>query len=77
MPSPRSAGAISTSAQYMDFGRAIAAVLGLPALIYLFFPPKVRKAEEWVEVADLAKLPPIFAVGSDRSAAIAWTAGRS
>ena len=37
---------------------AIAAALGIPALIYLFFPPKVRKAEEWVEVGDVSKLAP-------------------
>ena len=35
----------------------IAATLSLPALVYLFLPPKVRQAEEWVEVADLTKLP--------------------
>lgn len=34
----------------------IAAALSLPALVYLFLPPKMRIAEEWVEVADLAKL---------------------
>lgn len=37
---------------------AISAALGIPALIYLFFPPKVRKAEEWVEVGDVSKLAP-------------------
>ena len=37
---------------------AISAALGIPALIYLFFPPKVRKAEEWVEVGDASKLAP-------------------
>ncbi len=35
---------------------AIAAALGIPALVYLFFPPKVRKAEAWVEVGDVSKL---------------------
>ena len=35
----------------------ITAVLSLPALVYLFLPPKVRQQEEWVEVADFAKLP--------------------
>jgi len=35
----------------------ITAALSLPALVYLFLPPKVRVAEEWVEVADVAKLP--------------------
>lgn len=37
---------------------AISAALGIPALIYLFFPPKVRKAEEWVEIGDVSKLAP-------------------
>src|ERR1044071_5806703 len=36
---------------------AIASILSLPALIYLFFPPRVKKTEEWVEVTDLSKLP--------------------
>ena len=30
---------------------AVAAALGVPALAYLFFPPKVRKRNEWVEAA--------------------------
>ena len=34
----------------------ISAALGLPALIYLFFPPKARKEEEWVEIGDVTKL---------------------
>jgi menaquinol-cytochrome c reductase iron-sulfur subunit len=34
----------------------IMAALGLPAFIYLFFPPRVRKAEEWVEIGDVTKL---------------------
>ncbi|MDR3702638.1 MAG: ubiquinol-cytochrome c reductase iron-sulfur subunit [Candidatus Sulfopaludibacter sp.] len=37
---------------------AISAALGIPALIYLFFPPKARKAEEWVEIGDVSKLAP-------------------
>ncbi len=37
---------------------SIAAALSLPALVYLFFPPKIRKAEEWVDVGDVAKLAP-------------------
>jgi menaquinol-cytochrome c reductase iron-sulfur subunit len=35
---------------------AISAALGLPALIYLFFPPKARKNNEWVDIGDVAKL---------------------
>lgn len=36
----------------------ISAALGIPALIYLFFPPKARKEEEWVEIGDVTKLAP-------------------
>jgi len=36
---------------------AITAALGLPALIYLFFPPKARKNNEWVDIGDVTKLP--------------------
>lgn len=36
----------------------ISAALGIPALIYLLFPPKVRKAEEWVAVGDIGQLMP-------------------
>ncbi len=36
----------------------IAAALSLPALVYLFFPPKARKTDEWVDVGDVAKLTP-------------------
>jgi len=35
----------------------IGAALGIPAAIYLLFPPKSRKAEEWVEVTDITSLP--------------------
>lgn len=34
----------------------IAAALSLPALVYLLFPPKARKGDEWVEAGDLTKL---------------------
>ena len=36
----------------------ISAALGIPALIYLFFPPKARKEPEWVEIGDVTKLAP-------------------
>jgi menaquinol-cytochrome c reductase iron-sulfur subunit len=36
----------------------ITAALGLPALIYLFLPPKAKREDEWVEAGDVAKLPP-------------------
>ena len=35
---------------------AISAALGLPALIYLLFPPKVKKSEEWIEIGDVGRL---------------------
>lgn len=34
----------------------ISASLGLPALVYLFFPPKARKQDEWVDAGDVSKL---------------------
>src|SRR5208283_2743459 len=34
----------------------IAAALGLPAAIYLLFPPKIRRAEEWIEIGDITRL---------------------
>src|SRR3977135_1900081 len=36
---------------------AIGAALAVPAAIYLFFPPKARKEGDYVEAADLAKIP--------------------
>ena len=34
----------------------IAAALGVPAFVYLFFPPKTPKADPWVEAGDVAGL---------------------
>ena len=34
----------------------ISAALGIPALGYLFVPPKGRKQDSWIEAADLTKL---------------------
>jgi menaquinol-cytochrome c reductase iron-sulfur subunit len=36
----------------------ITAALGLPALVYLFVPPKVRRQSEWVEAGDISQLAP-------------------
>jgi len=36
---------------------AIGAALGIPALIYLFSPPKRQPEVSWTEIADLSKLP--------------------
>jgi len=37
---------------------AIGAALAVPAFVYLFFPPKVKREAEWVDAADLSKIPP-------------------
>jgi menaquinol-cytochrome c reductase iron-sulfur subunit len=37
---------------------AISAALGLPALVYLLLPPKVKKVDEWIEVGDIGRLEP-------------------
>ena len=36
----------------------ISAALGLPALVYLLFPPKAKKADEWIEIGDVGRLTP-------------------
>jgi menaquinol-cytochrome c reductase iron-sulfur subunit len=37
---------------------AIGAALGIPALIYLFLPPRVRHENQWVDVGDVSQLTP-------------------
>jgi menaquinol-cytochrome c reductase iron-sulfur subunit len=37
---------------------AVAAALGIPAFIYLLFPPRLPKENEWVEVGDITRLTP-------------------
>jgi menaquinol-cytochrome c reductase iron-sulfur subunit len=37
---------------------AMAAALSLPAAVYLFFPPKLRKDNEWAEAGDITKMVP-------------------
>lgn len=37
---------------------AISGALSVPALAYLFFPPKARQENEWVEVGDVSRLAP-------------------
>ena len=39
-------------------GAVIAAALGVPAAIYLLFPPKIRQSDQWVEVGDVTTLSP-------------------
>jgi menaquinol-cytochrome c reductase iron-sulfur subunit len=39
-------------------GALISAALGLPALIYLLVPPKLRKQSEWVDAGDITQLAP-------------------
>jgi menaquinol-cytochrome c reductase iron-sulfur subunit len=36
----------------------IAGALGIPALIYLLFPPKARKPNEWVAAGDITRIAP-------------------
>jgi menaquinol-cytochrome c reductase iron-sulfur subunit len=35
----------------------IGLALAVPAAIYLLFPPKLRKSQEWVETSDLSTIP--------------------
>jgi menaquinol-cytochrome c reductase iron-sulfur subunit len=37
-------------------GAVIASALGIPAAIYLLFPPKIRQAEQWTEIGDVSTL---------------------
>lgn len=37
---------------------AIAAMLSIPAAVYLLIPPKLRKTPEWVEAGDVTNLEP-------------------
>jgi menaquinol-cytochrome c reductase iron-sulfur subunit len=37
-------------------GALIGAALGIPAAVYLLFPPKLRVAEQWVEIGDVSSL---------------------
>ena len=36
----------------------ISAALGVPALIYLLFPPKAKKESDWIEVGDITRIAP-------------------
>ena len=36
----------------------ITAAAGVPALIYLFVPPRLRQSQQWTEVGDISRLPP-------------------
>ena len=54
----------ATSRRYFFVGAiyglwtAIGAALGIPALIYLLFPPKAHKTDEWVAAGDLSRIAP-------------------
>jgi len=39
-------------------GALIGAALSIPAALYLFLPPKMRKQQPWVEAGDLSQLSP-------------------
>ena len=47
---------------YLSFiyglGSVMGAALAVPALAYLFLPPKLRKKEEWVEAGSLDQITP-------------------
>jgi menaquinol-cytochrome c reductase iron-sulfur subunit len=36
----------------------ITAALGTPALLYLLFPPKAKKEDEWIDLGDVSRLQP-------------------
>jgi quinol---cytochrome c reductase iron-sulfur subunit, bacillus type len=36
----------------------VAAALGVPAFVYLFFPPKARRESKWFTLGDVSKLSP-------------------
>ncbi len=46
-----------TGAIYAIWG-VISAALAIPAFAYLFFPPKARKRQEWVDAGDASQLVP-------------------
>src|SRR5258707_9154508 len=37
---------------------AMCAALSIPAAVYLFFPPKLRKEQNWAEAGDVTKMTP-------------------
>lgn len=39
-------------------GALIGAALGIPAAIYLLLPPRIRQADEWIDVGDVTSLSP-------------------
>jgi menaquinol-cytochrome c reductase iron-sulfur subunit len=39
-------------------GALMAVALGMPAAIYLLFPPKIRQAGQWAEIGDIGSLAP-------------------
>ncbi len=38
------------------FSAVMAGMLSVPAFMYLFFPPRVKKKQQWVDAADLAQI---------------------
>jgi menaquinol-cytochrome c reductase iron-sulfur subunit len=46
---------VLTGAIYAMWG-AVAAALGVPAIVYLFFPPKTHQEDPWVEAGDVSTL---------------------
>jgi len=39
-------------------GGLIAAALGVPAAVYLLLPPKIRQADQWIEIGEISSLSP-------------------
>ena len=59
VPAPESEGVTRRNfyiGAIYGLGATIAAALGLPAAVYLLFPPKARKNDQWVEIGDVTRL---------------------
>ncbi len=54
-PSAPTRRAFFIGAVYAMWG-VIATALGLPAIVYLFFPPRAKKSNDWVDAGDIGKL---------------------
>jgi menaquinol-cytochrome c reductase iron-sulfur subunit len=56
--SPRPLRRNLLAAATFGLGAAIFTALGVPALLYLFAPPKSRKPSDWTEAGDTSAIPP-------------------
>ncbi|MGH9672330.1 MAG: ubiquinol-cytochrome c reductase iron-sulfur subunit [Bryobacteraceae bacterium] len=57
MPEPSPSRRIFLVAWIYGLWAVISAALGLPAAVYLLFPPKVARKDDWVDAGDLAQFP--------------------